>query len=59
MTDARPEWLLKQMRRLSSLRLQEHGPVVVDFDSWWSQIKAIADREGIETKPEDWTAWEQ
>lgn len=45
---------LAQKRAISQRRRAEHGPPGHSPDAWWDQIKAIADRWGIEAAREDW-----
>lgn len=45
---------LAWFRAISQKRRMEYGPPGKSADEWWEQIKAIADRWGIETTRAEW-----
>lgn len=45
---------LAWFRAISQKRRAEYGPPGKSADEWWEQVKAIADRWGVETTRAEW-----
>jgi len=55
--DARPAWMLRDQRKISSLRRLRHGDAPLDAATWWAQIVVVAAELNITTRWEDWQRW--
>jgi len=53
---SRKQVRIAQHRAISAQRRIEQGPPDMPLEVWWEQIAAIAQRWGIATTREDWTA---